>query len=73
MPTDVINRDFWANNMNANVDKLELPYKNPEVQEALAEVAKQWGPSSKRNMPHVCTFYVKGECNRGPACPFRHT
>jgi pre-mRNA-splicing factor RBM22/SLT11 len=21
----------------------------------------------------VCTFYVRGECNRGTACPYRHT
>lgn len=27
----------------------------------------------KRNQAHVCTFYIKGECNRGKACPFRHT
>lgn len=40
MPKDSINRDFWANTMNQNIEKLELPYKNPEVQSALAEVAK---------------------------------
>ncbi len=22
--------------------------------------------------PHVCSFYVKGECNRGQECPYRH-
>lgn len=73
MPQDVVNRDFWANSVNQNIDKLELPYKNPEVQEALAEVAKHWGPSAKRNLAHVCTFFLKGECNRGTACPYRHT
>jgi len=36
MPKDVVNRDFWANAVNQNIDKLELPYKNPEVQAALA-------------------------------------
>jgi pre-mRNA-splicing factor RBM22/SLT11 len=58
--------------MNKNIDKLELPYKNPEVQEALAQVAKNFYPSAKRNLPHVCTFFLKGECNRGKACPYRH-
>lgn len=29
-------------------------------------------PSAKRNLPHICTFYLKGECNRGTLCPFRH-
>ena len=41
MPKDVANRDFWANNMNGNLDKLDLPYKNPEVLEALREVAER--------------------------------
>ena len=36
MPTDVANRDYWANKMNANIDKLDLPYDKPEVKEALA-------------------------------------
>lgn len=58
--------------MNANVDKLQLPYKNPEVQAALAEVAKKFHPSAKRNLPHICTFYLKGQCNRGQLCPYRH-
>lgn len=26
----------------------------------------------KRNKPHLCSFYAKGNCNRGDACPFRH-
>lgn len=29
-------------------------------------------PYYKRNRPHVCSFYVKGECNRGEECPYRH-
>ena len=31
MPKDLANRDYWANNMNAEIDKLDLPYRNPEV------------------------------------------
>jgi pre-mRNA-splicing factor RBM22/SLT11 len=27
---------------------------------------------AKRNLAPVCTFYAKGTCNRGEACPFRH-
>ncbi len=73
MPKDATNRDFWANAVNQEPDKLVLPYKNPEVQEALAEVQKKFMPSYKRNLPHVCTFYIKGECVRGQTCPYRHT
>ena len=31
MPKDATNRDYWANNVNGAIDKLELPYKNIEV------------------------------------------
>ena len=29
-------------------------------------------PYYKRNRPHVCSFWVKGECKRGEECPYRH-
>ena len=76
MPTDISNRDFWANNMNINIEKLDLPYKNPEVLDALQKVSERHGnfskTTSKRNQAHVCSFFVQGKCNRGKACPYRH-
>lgn len=83
MPADPANRDFWANKMNAHIDKLELPYNNSEVKSALGEIAKKHNgdmgrglggsKAAKRNAAHVCSFYVKGNCNRGVTCPYRHT
>uniref|UniRef100_A0A915KPK2 Pre-mRNA-splicing factor RBM22 n=1 Tax=Romanomermis culicivorax TaxID=13658 RepID=A0A915KPK2_ROMCU len=29
-------------------------------------------PYYERNRPHVCSFWVKGECKRGEECPYRH-
>jgi pre-mRNA-splicing factor RBM22/SLT11 len=29
-------------------------------------------PYYKRNQPHICSFYVKGECKRGEECPYRY-
>lgn len=29
-------------------------------------------PFYKRNLAHYCSFYARGECNRGVLCPFRH-
>lgn len=29
-------------------------------------------PYYRRNLPHICSFWVKGECKRGEECPFRH-
>lgn len=39
--------------------------------EMLKELART-DPYYKRNRPHICSFYLKGECNRGDACPYRH-
>lgn len=29
-------------------------------------------PYYKRNRPHICSFFVKGDCKRGAECPFRY-
>ncbi|XP_051133611.1 desmethyl-deoxy-podophyllotoxin synthase-like [Andrographis paniculata] len=29
-------------------------------------------PYYKRNRAHVCSFYVRGRCTKGPECPYRH-
>ena len=37
--------------------------------------AAQTGPDHpyyKRNWPHLCSFWVKGECKRGEECPYKH-
>mmetsp|Transcript_11243 Transcript_11243/g.18920 ORF Transcript_11243/g.18920 Transcript_11243/m.18920 type:complete len:223 (+) Transcript_11243:204-872(+) len=75
MPKDAVNRDFWSNNMNMSIEKIDLPYDNPEVNKALQQVAERHANQKteyKRNWAHVCSFYVQGKCNRGKACPYRH-
>ena len=37
----------------------------------LAKLARTT-PYYKRNLPHICSFFVKGTCNRGAECPYRH-
>jgi len=37
----------------------------------LAKLART-APYYKRNRPHICSFWVKGECKRGEECPYRH-
>ena len=38
--------------------------------EMLKQLART-DPYFKRNRPHLCSFYAKGECNRGDDCPYR--
>lgn len=37
----------------------------------LAKLARR-APYYKRNLPHICSFWLKGECKRGDECPYRH-
>ena len=39
--------------------------------EMLKQLART-DPYYKRNRPHLCSFFAKGECNRGDACPYRY-
>jgi len=37
----------------------------------LQEMARM-EPRYERNLPKLCSFFAKGECDRGTNCPFRH-
>jgi pre-mRNA-splicing factor RBM22/SLT11 len=37
----------------------------------LQEMARM-EPCYERNLPKLCSFFAKGECDRGANCPFRH-
>ncbi|EGD76810.1 pre-mRNA-splicing factor RBM22 [Salpingoeca rosetta] len=39
---------------------------------AILERLARRTPYYKRNAPHICSFWVKGECKRGDLCPYRH-
>lgn len=80
MPRDGANRDFFVQNADrqlANTDGT-VPYGQlAETKDVAAhEMLKKLGrsqPYYNRNLPHICSFFVKGECKRGEECPYRHT
>jgi Zinc finger C-x8-C-x5-C-x3-H type (and similar) len=45
------------------------PYDTAVPNQKLLRMARQQ-PYYRRNLPHKCSFYAKGECNRGDKCPF---
>lgn len=52
-------------------EELYKPDKlTPENREMLNQLARK-EPYYKRNRAHICSFFLKGECNRGDACPYR--
>jgi len=75
LPRNEINKEYYLQNVEAATTDNSL---------VLGEVGKAQAPSDvlmklarttpyyKRNRPHVCSFWVKGECTRGEECPYRH-
>uniref|UniRef100_A0A7I4YJH0 Pre-mRNA-splicing factor RBM22 n=1 Tax=Haemonchus contortus TaxID=6289 RepID=A0A7I4YJH0_HAECO len=79
IPRQGANRDFYLQ----NVERALASTDGTTPVGALANVGDTAGtemlkrlartaPYYKRNAPHICSFYVKGECKRGEECPYRH-
>lgn len=45
--------------------------KSLAADDMLSKLART-APYYKRNRPHICSFWVRGECKRGEECPYRH-
>jgi pre-mRNA-splicing factor RBM22/SLT11 len=74
-PTSDINREYYAQNMEAKLQGDKSGLSSGRTQSAGKEMLKELArtdPYYKRNRPHVCSFFAKGECNRGADCPYRH-
>ncbi|KAF8238565.1 hypothetical protein L208DRAFT_1354845 [Tricholoma matsutake] len=74
-PTSDINREYYAQNMEGKLDGNKSGLDSGRAASAGKEMLKQLArtdPYYKRNRPHVCSFFAKGECTRGAGCPYRH-
>ncbi|EAU88791.1 pre-mRNA-splicing factor SLT11 [Coprinopsis cinerea okayama7 len=77
-PTSDVNREYYAQNMEAklqdsggNKSGLDITRTSIAGKEMLKQLART-DPYYKRNRPHICSFFVKGNCTRGSECPYRH-
>ncbi|KAG8187616.1 hypothetical protein JTE90_027027 [Oedothorax gibbosus] len=77
IPKSEVNREYYSQNMEremANTDGTS-PFgalaKAQTPSDLLMKLART-NPYYKRNRPHICSFWVKGECKRGEECPYRH-
>ena len=50
---------------------LDVNSKSSSAGKEMLKQLARTDPYYKRNRPHICSFYAKGECNRGDACPYR--
>lgn len=44
---------------------------DPVAHAQLQSIARM-APAYERNLPKLCSFFARGECDRGAKCPFRH-
>nr|CAH7746540.1 unnamed protein product [Callosobruchus chinensis] len=74
IPKSDVNKEYYIQNMERELAKTNTDVMNNKLSESndlLLRLART-APYYKRNRPHVCSFWVKGECRRGEECPYRH-
>jgi pre-mRNA-splicing factor RBM22/SLT11 len=75
MPTSDINLQYYTQNMDKQLSHGAAVTSYGRVDSLARESLKRMArtePYYKRNRPHICSFFVKGECKRGEECPYRH-
>jgi len=79
LPRSDVNREYYIQNIDTELAN-SPDYHGPagavgkiasHKSELLTKLARNT-PYYKRNRPHICSFWVKGECKRGEECPYRH-
>ncbi|QRW00761.1 pre-mRNA-splicing factor SLT11 [Ceratobasidium sp. AG-Ba] len=74
-PSSEVNREYYAQNMDgkleANQSLLDSSRASSAAKDMLKSLART-DPYYKRNRAHLCSFFAKGQCNRGAECPYRH-
>ncbi|CAI5766764.1 RBM22 factor [Podarcis lilfordi] len=77
MPKSDVNKEYYTQNMEREIMNSDgtRPVgalgKATSTSDMLLKLARTT-PYYKRNRPHICSFWVKGECKRGEECPYRH-
>ncbi|XP_027865041.1 pre-mRNA-splicing factor RBM22 [Xiphophorus couchianus] len=77
IPRSDVNKEYYTQNMEREIASSDgtRPVgqlgKAPSSSDMLLKLARTT-PYYKRNRPHICSFWVKGECKRGEECPYRH-
>lgn len=77
LPQSQVNKEYYIQNIDRQLkdgdgsEAAGIVGKSLAASEMLAKLART-APYYKRNRPHICSFWVKGECKRGEECPYRH-
>lgn len=75
-PEQTTNRDHFFQIRSPNPAKFDRGKNGSVGKEALLSLKTQFEQNNDllkyRNLPYVCSFFLKGQCNRGSSCPYSH-
>ncbi len=75
-PEQTTNRDHFFQIRSPNPAKFDRGKNGSIGKEALLSLKTQFEQNNDllkyRNLPFVCSFFLKGQCNRGSSCPYSH-
>ena len=69
-PTSTVGREYQLQKQ-MDEGSLASSFANQRPSDLLMKLQRAT-PYYKRNQAKICSFFVKGECNRGAECPYRH-
>jgi len=72
VPQSDANRSWFNAQQARMIENGELDHNVSTAAHAKLSSVARMEPRYERNLPKLCSFYAKGECNRGANCPFRH-
>ena len=78
LPKSDVNREYYLQQVDrqlADTDGTVSALGGGKISQQKHEMLQRLArttPYYKRNAPHICSFWVKGECKRGEECPYRH-
>ena len=85
IPKEQANLDYFISKATENFENLNLPYYKPDAYKISPELSaikniietknnnnNDKNKIIKRNQKYICSFFLRGECNRGNLCPYRH-
>jgi pre-mRNA-splicing factor RBM22/SLT11 len=71
VPQSNANRAWYTAQQQRALQQGETVSTNELAHAKLTEMARM-EPAYERNLPKLCSFFARGECDRGANCPFRH-
>ena len=72
MPQSHANRAWFTAQQNRALEQGTAAIQATDLAHAKLSEMAVMEPRYERNLPKLCSFFARGECDRGVNCPFRH-